>query len=627
MAMDSVATSRIYEHLGTPKQEIRLAHLLPCPDIKVQARVRLTTVSLLDDLEYEALSYVWGDPTVTAPILLADREWQVTTNLEAALRQLRDAEQEKVLWIDAICIDQLNLEERSVQIPLMKQIYSKASCVKVWLGEAADNSDNAMELLETLARIPESDNDEIEAIGRSLTLTDMICVRMLLQRPWWRRVWVIQEFAVARTVIMHCGAKSSLRNGIINSLYPQWANALHAADPIANKRESIESDTRAQLRPEVNAQIHSGLLQTAAIFRDFQDFLINYPGQDLVIGSKYLATAMLLIGFFRATNSRDMVYGILGLLPNTRANRILPDYASSTEKIYSDATVHAIDEMQNLAIFAAAERLRSSASTTPSWTPDWTAEIPLGEIRDGYARSLYYTDSNACNNHLANVERLDERTIGLKGCFFDQIKSSSYRTPRPPDFSIATNQSISMWRDICGLHSRWSRCAQYVAGGSREAAFERCLSLPMRINILGEPWGPPSTDSKAKKRWPWSSGSQAFDECMSPLVWDYDCITQPFITTERGYVGISPTNAAIGDSIYVLPGGRCPYVLRKSPLSPRQTTFTLVGECHIDGIMNGEVLSGNASARTLRNKVRRFLCGGQRPDNQLQRPFEYVCLV
>ncbi|OCL05684.1 hypothetical protein AOQ84DRAFT_298427, partial [Glonium stellatum] len=93
---------------------------------------------------YEALSYTWGDPSVQKTIELCGTPFDVGANLESALRHLRTEEHPRRLWIDAICIDQHNLEERSIQVLKMTHIYRQASRVLVWLGEESDNSNMAM---------------------------------------------------------------------------------------------------------------------------------------------------------------------------------------------------------------------------------------------------------------------------------------------------------------------------------------------------------------------------------------------------------------------------------------------------------------------------------------------------
>ncbi len=136
-----------YQPLAKPRF-IRVLTLLPSPTSTRPIECRLHQASL-DDLKdlkpkytYEALSYVWGDKNGSVPITCDGRELLVTPNCASALRHLRHKLTRRVLWIDAICIDQLSVEERNCQVPLMGEIYTTARKVIIWLGpsEAKDEA-------------------------------------------------------------------------------------------------------------------------------------------------------------------------------------------------------------------------------------------------------------------------------------------------------------------------------------------------------------------------------------------------------------------------------------------------------------------------------------------------------
>jgi hypothetical protein len=134
---------------------------------------------------YEALSYVWGDQNKTLPISIGEHRFDVTENLHAALSRLRDHSLERIIWVDAICINQKNEEEKEKQIQLMARIYNQAYGVVVWLGEEANDSDQALDA------IVRAGND------RGLSFTDDVTVQRavikLLQRKWFRRIWVMEH--------------------------------------------------------------------------------------------------------------------------------------------------------------------------------------------------------------------------------------------------------------------------------------------------------------------------------------------------------------------------------------------------------------------------------------------------
>jgi len=125
----------MYNTIDPDKHEIRLLSLSP------GARAdniygELLTKSLDESPCYEALSYVWGDEKNTRSIFLDGRVWNVTASLESALRHLRrEDETDRILWVDALCINQGNTVERNQQVSVMRDIYETAQDVLVWFGE------------------------------------------------------------------------------------------------------------------------------------------------------------------------------------------------------------------------------------------------------------------------------------------------------------------------------------------------------------------------------------------------------------------------------------------------------------------------------------------------------------
>jgi hypothetical protein len=132
--------------------------------------------------QYEALSYVWGSSDKPRSILIDERDLPITVNLHEALLSLRDPYIERIIWIDAICINQGDKEERAQQVQFMAKVYSKASRVVVWLGQAAKGSDHALEQILNAAddESPKPSNNE----------TNQQPIPDLLQRPWFQRIWV-----------------------------------------------------------------------------------------------------------------------------------------------------------------------------------------------------------------------------------------------------------------------------------------------------------------------------------------------------------------------------------------------------------------------------------------------------
>jgi hypothetical protein len=129
-----------YSPLDPGSSEFRLLELIPGLEDE-EIRCMLAHSALDNNPSYEALSYLWGDQQDRRQILLGEARFSVTSNLHAALRRLRDPRHSRTLWVDAICINQSDNDEKTMQVQRMTRIYSQASGVIAWTGDSADNSD------------------------------------------------------------------------------------------------------------------------------------------------------------------------------------------------------------------------------------------------------------------------------------------------------------------------------------------------------------------------------------------------------------------------------------------------------------------------------------------------------
>jgi hypothetical protein len=177
-----------YFPLSSEPGTIRLLRIMPHQDETADIQCELFEYPLQSSRSthlYEALSYVWGDSDQTLPILVHGKSFNVTVNLHAALLQLRNHSIERILWIDAICIDQDNQAEKEHQIQYMANIYGQANRVLVWLGEAADDSDLVFDVMRHVRN-----KEDITVLGmQRLELAALA----LLQRSWFQRIWVRQQ--------------------------------------------------------------------------------------------------------------------------------------------------------------------------------------------------------------------------------------------------------------------------------------------------------------------------------------------------------------------------------------------------------------------------------------------------
>ena len=182
-----------YSLLSQEQYTIRLLRLLPSPWKSEDVRCDLFEYTIQEsDTEnhlYEALSYVWGGEEKPKSILIDGQELAVTQNLHMALLRLRNCKFPRIIWADAICINQANDNEKELQIPLIATIYAKASRVVVWLGEAQDNSDQALDAIR-IASSPRFESKQYRQTAQASIWLSEPAILQLLKRPWFRRIWV-----------------------------------------------------------------------------------------------------------------------------------------------------------------------------------------------------------------------------------------------------------------------------------------------------------------------------------------------------------------------------------------------------------------------------------------------------
>jgi len=191
-AISCTMSSYLYSSLPRKGDYVRLLRILPNKDEAAPLRCKLRNYSLQKLSPrthlYEALSYVWGDPDKTRPIRVDGVRFPVTINLHAALLRLRDHSFERIIWVDAVCINQKNQKEQGQQVQLMVKIYSKAYRVIVWLGNEADDAKGTDDAERALDDIRLAANEE--STERSKKEMNQQAIINLLQRPWFQRIWV-----------------------------------------------------------------------------------------------------------------------------------------------------------------------------------------------------------------------------------------------------------------------------------------------------------------------------------------------------------------------------------------------------------------------------------------------------
>lgn len=226
-----------YELCYKPLREgqLRLFSLLPGGRLEpIRGRLEIANFEGDDCAnDYEALSYCWGDVQRHQRLIEIDwRAFPVGENLQGALQNLRRSDRPRLLWIDAICINQRDLEERNEQVRMMLEIYGAAKKVVAWLGPATQHTSMGMRLLADIKNGRRGGEEPSwTALPPQLVKDGLMDIAA---RQYFTRLWVVQETAIAKRVILACGQYSIawenqiteilrfLRSLKAASLSPEW---------------------------------------------------------------------------------------------------------------------------------------------------------------------------------------------------------------------------------------------------------------------------------------------------------------------------------------------------------------------------------------------------------------------
>jgi Heterokaryon incompatibility protein (HET) len=262
---------------------------------------------------YEALSYLWGsgDPTTSIKIHSPNSKplfLPIKQNLEEALRRFRSkvhAEDSLLLWIDAICIDQKHSTEQSAQVRKMADIYAQAEKVRVWLGKESEDSPAAIKFIQRLLTLEKFDQLSKDPVSAE----EWDALRNLVQRPWFKRRWIVQEIAYARKARVYCGRDEL-----------PWENLAGAVSLFALKREDLrdlfQKAPKFAHNPDYLGEIEGFGAKTLV---DTIDIVMRKSEDGDVLGHLLPLEALVsTLTDFDATFPQDYIYAILWLCNDAR---------------------------------------------------------------------------------------------------------------------------------------------------------------------------------------------------------------------------------------------------------------------------------------------------------------------
>ena len=436
--------------------EIRLIRLLPGQWLD-EIHCILFEVHLNDNPQYEALSYVWGSASVKRIIRLNSQPHATTVNLESALRHLRHSRQELVLWVDALCINQMNKDERTHQVNIMGQIYTFCKSVVIYLGDdlghtgrsktapplihffnderdlpriqdfnqhftaddasvspGIDREINALTVF-SLIRILAQDQHflDVPLFAKKLQEQGSDTKRMLLFEalrqfmhppwtPWWSRIWVVQEIALPKSVTIMYGTVSA-----------PWSMLARAVSNFINHSRSCCFQSMIIPRDQANV-----LLDFTQRILDITNLRLEHRDTKLFHSSMDNTSLLPLLRRFRnrkSTDPRDKIYALLAL---ARSAELVPDYTLSEQEVFRRATLEVIYASKSLSVLST-ELGRKFRSDLPTWVPDWGAPGTYMDTTRADAIKLYRIDTGIADQ--STVRSVEAQVLEVEGVSIDRI--------------------------------------------------------------------------------------------------------------------------------------------------------------------------------------------------------------
>ncbi|KAJ8131001.1 hypothetical protein O1611_g2628 [Lasiodiplodia mahajangana] len=578
-----VSPPQCYRPLDKSAAEVRLLCLNPgTSNDQISCSLIHTKLREHPTVPYEALSYCWGDSRERGEITVKALEggvdlsctMSVTLSLLSALKAIRPlTKPARVLWVDAICINQGDFDERSSQVALIRDIFRQAHRVVVWLGEGNPKTQKSIQIINTISDrykqskfAADSSEDTLTSLHAPLMKGDVygfIEEWSLFELPWFHRTWVVQEIFNAKKSVFCCGSDTVT-----------WESFLRVNKCIPLGGLTMKTATKALMPPIYNKLFDSKISQAKSMQSTKLEILdVLIQGLDL-----------------DATDPRDKLFAMLQFgsetwgfdsLPST----IMPDYNRPTREVFSLFTKWWIMEHQSLRILSAIQALEwrtwqetrwgTSSSKLPSvdlpsWSwgyrghSNWAIGL-LGLSRDNPYRASVDTVPDVQIIRQSSGFPLVLPLTGFKVGIIEKIEPYPYNRPRDSGYEDLHRAYVGIF-DPLNLTGKW----QYQLGSKFNQNY---MDVKDPVEMAGH--------FQVHRDF-----SQRFG--------GFECHGRCFFRAYEGFVGLCPYAARPGDVIVVLYGGNVTYLLRSraqyNGKFENAKEYDFVGECYAQGYMNGEGL-------------------------------------
>ncbi|KAL2073025.1 hypothetical protein VTL71DRAFT_10349 [Oculimacula yallundae] len=555
-----------YSPLNEEAEEIRILTLIP-GKFSDDIRITLETITFPKDgsliPSFEALSYAWGSVDNKINVFMGTEGSDVlavTQNLAIALPYLRLEQEPRVLWIDAICVNQEDLSERSSQVQRMANIYSRASRVVVWVGLETNDSGIAIDAFELICKHVAFDyttrawhplSEEETWCDRTERLpfrkSQLLAIQNFLHRPWFERLWIWQEVRLASdSTIVLCGLRTILWISVCNVI-------CYLLGKPFNTFEYSQSYSRR-------------LISTTKLCD---------KGSAFSLLELFVATKRSV-----CSDPRDRVFALMSMLPpSDKAFGLVPDYTKSVSEVYYDIAVRHIrisGSMQILSLAGMVQRIQK----LPTWVPDWS--VPRDTNRLPRMRA-------ASSSLSSGAYQLSDSTIQVTGVQIATIRWTKAFELTEQDF----------FSDI----KRVVLEAKVAFPDTLEDPFVTATCRTVCCDQFAERYYPPPPEIQSLEsneralrdilqhdftahRRPHSATRDEREIFTNTAI--HYCNHRSLFLSQSGGLGLGPKDMKAGDIAIVLLGLDSTMILR--PMDNGR--YALVGEAYCHGNMDGKALLG-----------------------------------
>ncbi|KAF1992006.1 HET-domain-containing protein [Aulographum hederae CBS 113979] len=531
--------------------------------------------------QFEAVSYVWGDSAQSRVLRLrGGQQLPITASISQALPYIAEKSTTGRLWIDQLCINQADLDERGSQVPTMGEVYTQAARTIAWTGPA-DKASMLMAKVHDIERIsrllptkgtadvpwddPQARSVILKTAKESFDLDAIdFAASDFCRRPWFSRGWIFQEAVLNRNLVILAG-DSELDLGIILTTMQTFFESPDSTYFLFDGFKAIN-------------------MWNERLARNFKVLASSTPKRPMDFST--LLTRCRILQF---TNCRDRVYGFLGLLDELQVSMKV-DYKQSPQQLSLSATIEIIKGTAKLNVLDAVHPMRfESIAGLPSWSPFWCGDL---EVHDNsVSRGMEFKDFNASGGRLHYCRDVNSLSPGYR-ITGRQIAHIEHNLHHETGITLPYTRSNAL--DYLGLNpyckqletiwpaSRSSKSSSQLKTRLLQAIFlqgigadQHHFKLPLSERDLGQL-------VELYEQYLKGNSTKVYEEVFNTTyLFSYG---RHLATTGVSSLASVPDRAKLGDIVVIAHGCNYPVILRPA----EEDQYIFVGVCFLENTMFGE---------------------------------------